>query len=120
MKLFLTILLSVVLSVSVFAGNESDNKKANDNKSVETVEKATDVLQIAGTVLDVKNNESLAGAAIYIDGQKIYSDLDGNFVLKGVKPGVHQIRTELISYEPTVLEVDIRKDENLNIELLQK
>lgn len=119
MKLFLTLLASVVLSVSAMAANNFDNKKTND-KTAPKIEKTTEIEQVNGAIIDLKTNEALAGAAIYIDGNKIYSDLDGNFTLKKYKPGVYKVKVELISYETAEVEVDLKNDSSISIPLVQK
>ncbi|WP_436415535.1 carboxypeptidase-like regulatory domain-containing protein [Petrimonas sp.] len=119
MKLFLTILASVVISASVFAADKADNKKTNE-KAAPKVEKTTAIEQVNGAVIDLKTNEALAGAAIHIDGNKIYSDLDGNFTLKNFKPGVYKIKVELISYEPAEMEINVKNDSKIQIPLVQQ
>ena len=120
MKLIFTILASVVLSMSVITANNADNKKVIDKKADAKVEQAAAIAEVNGAVIDLKTNEALAGAAILIDGAKIYSDLDGNFVLKNVKPGVHKVKVELISYETADLEINVKENSNVNIPLMQK
>ena len=110
----------VLLSVSAFANTEKDSEKnvetvsasANISKNVETV-------QLTGSVVDDKNKEALAGVTIYVDGKKYYSNLDGDFSISDIKPGKYQIKVEFISYEPVVVEIDVNKDEKININLLQ-
>lgn len=114
MKLFSTVLLSLLFSFSATAGNESKKK------SEAAPEKKETELTIVGHVSDEKSKETLAGAIIYIDGKKVYSDLDGEFVLPVAKPGKYQIKVELISYETTELEVEIRDKKDLFINLSQK
>lgn len=117
MKLILIILATVAISVSVFA---ADNNKKTSEKVAPKVEKTTQIEQINGAVIDIKTNEALAGAAIHIGGNKIYSDLDGNFTLQNVKAGVHKIKVELISYETAEMEINVKTNEPINIPLVQK
>jgi hypothetical protein len=106
--------------VATFAGTDNNNeRREKESKSVTLVDKVN-VLQLTGSVVDEKNKEALAGAAIVVDGKKYYSDLDGNFTIKDVKPGKHRMMVELISYEPVSMEVELVKNEILNIGLLQK
>ena len=97
----------VLLSVSAFA-----NTGEKSEKSMETV-------QLTGSVIDDKNKETLAGATIYVDGKKYYSNLDGNFSISDMKPGKYQIKVEFISYKPVVVEIDVNKNEKININLPQ-
>lgn len=119
MKSVLVLAVALLVSVTAFATDKNKDKTTKETTSVEVVREAK-ALQITGSVLDDKSNETLAGAAIFIDGQKYYSDLDGKFTVTHLKPGKHQIKVELISYETAVLEVDVEKDRSLNISLLQK
>jgi len=96
----------LLLSVSAFANTEK-----NSEKNVETV-------QLTGSVVDDKNKEALAGATILVDGKKYYSNLDGDFSIPDMKPGKYQIKVEFISYKPVVMEVDVNKNEKININLL--
>ena len=103
-KSILILVVSLLLSVSAFA---------NDNaKNVEKV-------QLTGSVVDDNNNEALAGATVYVDGKKYYSDLDGNFSISDIKPGKYQIKVEFISYKTVTVEAEVNKDENINISLFQ-
>lgn len=120
MKSVLILAASLFISVSLFASaDNNDEKKVKDSKSVTVVENVN-VLQLTGSVVDNKNKETLAGATVYVDGKKYYSDLDGNFSVPDLKPGKHQVKVELISYEPTVLEVNVEKNQRVNISLFQK
>ena len=114
MKLFSTVLLSLIISISAMAGN--DNKKKSDAAS----EKKEAGISIVGHVSDEKSKETLAGATIYVDGKKVYSDLDGEFVLPVSKPGKYQIKVELISYETAEMQVEISDKKELFINLTQK
>ena len=106
-KSILILAISVLLSVSAFA-----NVEKNSEKNLKTV-------QLTGSIMDDKNNETLAGAAVYVDGKKYYSDLDGNFSISDMKPGNYQIKVEFISYESVIVEADVNKDANINISLFQ-
>ncbi len=101
------VLLSVLLFVSAFAVNTGVN-----NKELKTV-------QMTGSIKDYKNNEALAGAAIYVDGKKYYSDFEGNFSVADIKPGEYQIKVELISYKSATVAIDVKKDEAITINLDQ-
>ncbi len=97
MKSILTIAAFLLFTASVFANT----------------------VQLSGFVIDKENNEELAGASISVDGKKYYSDLDGNFSIDNLTPGKCQIKVELISYQPVTLEIDVSKDESININLQQ-
>ncbi len=97
MKKIIIIAASLLLSVSAFAA---------------------DTVQLTGFIADNHSQEALAGATIYVDGKKLYSDFDGNFSAD-IKPGKHQIKVELISYETIVMETEVNRNENINIALPQ-
>ncbi|WP_352423374.1 carboxypeptidase-like regulatory domain-containing protein [Proteiniphilum sp.] len=112
MRTLIMFACALLISVSAFAS--TDRKSENKNKET------TLVLQLTGSVVDDKNKETLAGAAIIVDGKKYYSDLDGQFTITDVNPGKHEVKVELISYEPYVIEIDLTKNQKLNVSLLQK
>lgn len=118
MKTLLTLVAVLLLSFSVKAENENIIEKVKTD-AVSTTENVTTVL-LTGNVIDKENEETLAGATIYIDGEKLYTDLDGNFSLDDLKPGKHLLKAELISYETAEMEVNISQNSNLKIQLVQK
>lgn len=111
-----TLLVSV--SAVAFSGNNS-GKKSKETISVGAVENVK-VLQLTGSVVDDKNKETLAGAAVIVDGKKYYSDLDGQFTITGVNPGKYEVKVELISYESYTTEIDLTKSRKLDVSLQQK
>lgn len=123
MKTVLVIAISLLITTSAFAdsniSNNKEIKKSNETELVATVE-STESLQLTGVIVDKKSNETLAGASILVDGRKLYSDLDGKFFVSGVKPGKYEMVVELISYEPISMQVDLSKNQSLNINLNQK
>ena len=119
-KPLLLIAASLLISISASAGYDNNSeKKTGEALAVAQVENAS-VLQLTGTVVDHRNNETLAGVSIVVDGKKYYSDLEGNFAIQDVKPGKYELIVELISYEPVSMEIDLRRDEALQIGLSQK
>ena len=76
---------------------------------------------ISGDITDKLNNETLAGAAIHVAGEKVYSDLDGHFSIPVDKPGVYTLTVELISYETAELQVEVKDaDSSFAVELAQR
>jgi len=114
------ILTALFISFSTFAGTDKNSEKKGEESHVVAVVESVNALQLTGTVVDDKNNETLAGASILVDGKKYYSDLDGNFTISDVKPGKYELTVELISYEPVSIEVDLSQNQQVNIGLLQK
>lgn len=87
---------------------ENENNVAEKPKSAAEAPVATTLVQ--GRVSDMVTGESLAGAEVSIEGTNIkaFTDLDGNFVIEGVKPGKYNIICSLISYNKSLVE-------NLNV-----
>lgn len=102
----ITILFMLVLTV--FALNAKENEsKANDTES-----NATTVL--TGTIADENSGESLVGVEVKIEGTdlKTYTDFDGNFSFKNVKPGEYKLVTNYISYQKKTEVLNITAQEN--------
>lgn len=118
MKTILVLFAAVLLSVSSYANDKKTDKNVKSN-AIETVEKVQAV-DVTGFILDSESKESLAGAAITVDGNKYYSDLDGNYIISNLKPGKYTVKVELISYQPVEKEITVQKNEALNISLVQE
>lgn len=122
MKTFIVLIASALISVSAFATTDKSCKKSNKETEVVAVssENSAASVQLIGSIIDNENNETLAGATLYVNGSKYYSDLDGNFVLPNLTPGKHQIRVELISYKTSEVEIDVQANKKMDIHLVQK
>lgn len=94
MKKILLFIVTIFVAYTAYANNE--NEKIVDKKANYQIVEKSSVISITGSIIDNKSNESLAGAAIYVDGNKYYSDLDGNFSVSHLTPGKHLLRVELI------------------------
>ena len=119
MKSVLVLAASMLITLSSFANTDSKNSKSKETESIAVIENVN-ALQLTGSIVDEKNNESLVGATIIVDGKKHYSDLDGNFLVNDVKPGKYELVVELISYQPVSMHLDLTKNQNLKINLNQK
>lgn len=111
-------LMLVLFTVNAFA--KSNNAEAA--KEAETVNMElpkSQVCAISGTILDVENNETLAGATITINGKKYYSNLDGQFNIPALNQGKHRLSVELISYNVSEIEVDVQYNRNITVRLAQ-
>jgi hypothetical protein len=75
---------------------------------------------VTGKVVDLNSGETLAGVAISIEGTdtKVYTDLDGNFTIKDIKPGVYNLILSMISYKNSLVEnVELLPNENEELEV---
>lgn len=87
--------LIILLAINVIAVNA----KEKDSKPGETETTATMIL--TGSVADQNSGESLVGVEVKIEGTdlKTYTDFDGKFAFKNVKPGEHKLVANYISYQ---------------------
>lgn len=79
---------------------------------------------ISGQVQDFNTGESLAGVVVTLEGSdvKTYTDLDGNFEIKGMIPGKYNLVFSFISYNKSLVEdIDIAESETeiLEVKLLE-
>lgn len=106
--------LIFLLAITVIALNA----KEKDSKPGEMESAAT--LILSGSVADQNSGESLVGVEIKIEGTdlKTYTDFDGNFAFKNVKPGEYKLVANYISYQKKteVLTVSA-KEKELKIKL---
>jgi len=94
MKLFV-IIISLVVSLSSFANQDKEGKN-----NQETKQKISSPSMIKGQIIDKTTGDALTGVTARLNnGSEAYTDFDGNFVFKNVKPGKYQIQTSFISYE---------------------
>ncbi len=56
---------------------------------------------IAGKIVDVKTQEEIIGANVVIDGTAVGSatDIEGNFIIHNVKPGVYSLVVSFVTYK---------------------
>lgn len=114
-KLFITFLLSATVGYT-FAGNDKTKEVANAGAVEQTI-------CLTGQVIDLSTNEALTGVEINLEGTdiKVYSDFDGNFEIKDVKPGEYNIVASFISYQNSLLEkFTVDGNTSANIKLVTK
>ena len=112
------ILIAIVLIISVLAVNAKDKGSEADSKTADTKSAATMVL--SGSIADENSGESLVGVEVKIEGTdlKTYTDFDGNFSFKGLKPGEYKLLTNYISYEKTAQKLNVKSNkEDIKIQL---
>lgn len=114
MKKMFVIALASLFTMAINASN----KDAAAAPEVKTTVSTSGVLK--GNVYDKITNESLAGAVITANGQKVYTDLDGNFSIQNICNGKCQLKISLISYEDQTIEVDTNSSKSVQIKLSQR
>ncbi|HPF52926.1 MAG TPA: carboxypeptidase-like regulatory domain-containing protein [Draconibacterium sp.] len=105
MKKILLVTAMFLLAVTLHA-------KDNETKTKDSDANATIVL--TGSIVDQKSGESLVGVEVKIEGtdMKTYTDFDGNFAFKNVKPGEYKLVTNYISYEQNAQDLTVNSNEN--------
>jgi hypothetical protein len=94
------------------------NISAEKNQVLETkVETNDQTRTLKGLVSDKLTQETLAGAIITYNGQKVYTDLDGNFSLSNLCGSKCQIKVSLISYVDELIEIDTNNLKPIQIKL---
>lgn len=80
--------------------------------------------KIAGKVTDATTRQPLPGVNVIIEGTKlgISTDLDGNFVIINVPPGVYTVSVSLVGYQPaklTNVRVSIDLTTTINFQIVE-
>jgi len=81
--------------------------------------------KIAGKVYDKKTNEALIGAILILVDSKMgaNSDLDGNYFIINIPPGVYDIRVSLIGYAPVLIKnvrVSVDQTSKIDFEMIEQ
>jgi hypothetical protein len=102
----IALILTLVLSVSLFANNNN--------------EKASKLVNIKGKVVDT--HETLTGVQVMVDNvpTTVYTDFDGNFIINNLTPGKHQLKFSLVAYENKVIEINVEESQNIEVKLESK
>ena len=108
-----------IFSLAIISLNAANKVKAEADAKA-NAEVSVQKNAINGRVIDAVTNETLAGAEISVNGQKIYSDLDGNFDIKDAKGEKIKITISMISYADQVVEIEPGTHNLLNVKLKQK
>ncbi len=98
-KAILSIFFLAIVGL-IYAGNEGT--KSNEAPASAPVEMVT----LTGSVVDLSSGEALTGVEVSIEGTNIsvYTDFDGNFEIKDVKPGEYNLIASYISYKNSLVE----------------
>ena len=112
-KILFSLALATLITSSVIAVEKaSPEAKAEVQVQSKTI--------VKGLVSDNLTNETLAGAVITANNQKIYTDLDGNFTLSNLCEGKCLINISMISYKDQTIEIDLHNSQTLEIKLIQR
>jgi hypothetical protein len=111
------ILFIAAISMSLFHLNVSAKDSASTEVKAEAVEQSN---VLKGVVSDKLTKETLAGAIITANGQKVYTDLDGNFCISNLCGGKCQIKISLISYRDQTIDIDTNNLQSLQVKLEQR
>lgn len=71
---------------------------------------------IEGFITDKTSNETITGATVMLEGTgyKTFTDMDGHFIFKDVKPGEYKLLVMMISYKTlTIDHVKVETGNNL-------
>jgi len=107
------ILFISLICLSISATNISAEK----NQVLETKVENEQTRTLKGLVSDKLTQETLAGAIITYNGQKVYTDLDGNFSLSNLCGSKCQIKVSMISYVDELIEIDTNNLKPIQIKL---
>ena len=111
------VFILTIIALFIVTINASAVKSPTPEPKVETqVQRPV----LKGIILDNQTKETLAGAVIIANGQKVYSDLDGNFALPNICDDKCQIKISMISYEDQTIVVDLKNENALQIKLQQR
>ncbi len=93
---------NILIAVTLILLVVSVNAKGKSSKIIDTESTVTMVL--TGSIADENSGESLVGVEVKIEGTdlKTYTDFDGNFSFKDVKPGEYKLTSSYISYKKNV------------------
>jgi len=107
MKQLLLSILFVGCMVFTYAENKENKKESTVSDS--------ELTTISGQVLDQRNNETLVGVKVMLEGtdKVAYTDFDGKYSFENVKPGTYQLTASYISYKESTVE-DLRLNKTAN------
>ncbi len=119
MKKLVAILFMSMLVIGIqtnsMAANDDESKKGHENNTTMTT-------TIKGKVIDQETGEALTGVKVKIPGLDVetYTDFEGTFKIKQVKPDDYKILTSFISYQNKTFEqvkLELKESNNLTLEM---
>lgn len=112
MKKLIISLFILVASANIFAGQTEVNAVQSTQVAVGST--------ISGKVVDKDTQESLAGVSVVVNGQKVYTDLDGNFTVSNLCGTNCELSINMISYETQTVSVNLSQNQPLAVVLKQR
>lgn len=82
---------------------------------------AQDTGTITGTVVDKQNGEPMIGANIFLEGTTLGAptDLDGNYIIKSIKPGKYVLAASMIGYAKVkIIDLEVKSGEVTKIDVV--
>jgi hypothetical protein len=111
------VLFIAVIAISLISLKISAKNNASTEAKTEVLEQSN---VLKGIVSDKLTKETLAGAIITANGQKVYTDLDGNFSITNLCGGKCQVKISLISYKDQILDINTSNQQSLQVNLEQQ
>lgn len=111
------VMFLTVVSLMVFSLSASAKDSVSPEVKTEVVDQSN---VLKGIVFDKQTQETLAGAIITANGQKVYTDLDGNFSISNLCGGKCQLKISLISYKEQTVDIDTNNLKSLQVKLEQR
>lgn len=98
-KTIITLVFTALLGL-VYADNDGTKSEVVANST------PVEMVNLTGSIADLASGESLAGVEVALEGTdlKTYTDFDGNFEFKDVKPGKYNLIASFISYKKSFVE----------------
>jgi hypothetical protein len=102
----LAVLFIAIVSTSVMSFANIDNTNAEAKETV-----AVKAVSINGSVTDILG-ESLVGAEITVKDSEVkaYTDFDGNFELKDLKPGKYSLIISYVAHTNSLVEIEVKEN----------
>lgn len=115
-------LIAILSMFVLLAGINLNAMAANDDEESETKSNAAMTTSMKGQVVDQNTGEALTGVRIEVEDADLetYTDFEGNFSLKGLKPGEYEVNVSFISYEDKSIEnlkLELKADNNFTLEM---
>lgn len=114
MKNILTIAFALLIGCSAWA-KDVEKEAPVFHPELKTI--------LAGTVIDHLSGEALVGVTVKVTGsdRSFFTDLDGNFLIKGLVPGNYELEVSYVSYQPNHLkQVEVLSEEKSSVKVEMK